>query len=258
MRLSETFDTVAELYDRARPRYPQALYDDLAALSGLGPGASVLEIAPATGIVTVPLARRGYRVTAVEMGANLAAIARRNLAEYPNANVEVARFEEWPLPYGVFDMVCCATAFSWLEPSVRLEKCAFALKPGGYLAIWDTQHVAGGSGQFFIDVQECYERWMPGTEPGLRLRRLEDMPANTYGLKRHPAFEVVAIRDYPFEVSYTTEGYLDVLRTYSGHIALDAANATGLYACIEELIEGRYGPRIVKAYAAQLVLARRK
>ena len=169
MELNATFDTDAERYDRARPRYPRKLFDDLHARAGLSEASRVLEIAPATGIVTLPLARRGYQVTAVEMGANLASVARRNLAAYPNATVEVCRFEDWTPPVEPFDAICCATAFNWLDPAVRLEKCAAALRPGGHLAIWDTHHVAGGTSQFFVDVQECYERWDPATPPGLRL-----------------------------------------------------------------------------------------
>ncbi len=258
MELNETFNTVAELYDRARPRYPGTLYDDLASLTHTGPGARVLEIAPATGIVTVPLAQRGYRVTAVEMGMDLAEVARRNLITYPNATVEVARFEEWELPPEPFDLVCCATAFSWLDPDVRLEKCAGALKPGGHLAIWDTHHVAGGTSQFFVDVQECYERWDPATEPGLRLTPAQDITPKTYGIEDHPVFELLEIRDYVVTLPYTTSTYLDVLRTYSPTIALDEGLRHELLSCIEKLIDGRYGGRIKKTYLFQLVLARKK
>jgi len=53
IQLRETFDTVAALYDRARPRYPSALFDDLADLAGIGSGARVLEIGPGTGQATL-------------------------------------------------------------------------------------------------------------------------------------------------------------------------------------------------------------
>jgi ubiquinone/menaquinone biosynthesis C-methylase UbiE len=45
-----------------RPGYPELLFDDLASLSGTGPGAKALEICCGTGQAMVPLARRGYRV----------------------------------------------------------------------------------------------------------------------------------------------------------------------------------------------------
>jgi TolA-binding protein len=43
-RLRATLDQAAELYDRARPRYPPASFADLADLTGIGPGSRVLEI----------------------------------------------------------------------------------------------------------------------------------------------------------------------------------------------------------------------
>jgi len=258
MALNETFDRVAALYDRARPRYPRELYDDLAAITGVAPGARVLEIAPGTGIVTGELARRGYDVTAVEMGANLAAVAKRNLAPFPNARVEVSRFEDWDGGAGKFDLTCCATAFSWLEPSARPEKCAALLRPGGHLAVWDTLHVDGGTSQFFIDMQGCYERWMPGTEPGLRQPTIASAVRPEYGLGDSPAFELAATREYPVTLAYTTETYLDVIQTYSGHIDLSPENAAGLYGCIREMIDAKYGGRIEKQYLFYLQVWRRR
>ena len=82
-RLRSTFDAVATLYDQARPGYPERLFDDLVSLSGTGPGAKVLEISCGTAQATVPLARRGYHVLCVELGDNLATIARGKLADCP-------------------------------------------------------------------------------------------------------------------------------------------------------------------------------
>ena len=74
-RLRQTFDAAAARYDRVRPEYPGALYDDLVTLAGLTPGDHLLEVGCATGKATRPLARRGYRITCVELGAELAAVA---------------------------------------------------------------------------------------------------------------------------------------------------------------------------------------
>ena len=62
-RLRQTFDAAAARYDRVRPEYPEALFDDLVALAGLTPGDHLLEVGCATGKATRPLARRGYRTT---------------------------------------------------------------------------------------------------------------------------------------------------------------------------------------------------
>jgi SAM-dependent methyltransferase len=257
MELQETFDSAAELYDRARPGYPPRLYVDLLLDTGLQPGARALEIGPGTGQATRQMARAGFAVTAVELGANLAAVARRNLAPYPACSVEVARFEEWPLPAEPFEIVYSATAFHWLDPATRLAKCRAALRPGGWLAVWDSWHCAGGSAQFFIDVQECYEHWDPATPPGLRLTEADLLASNVAQVTTADGFEQPIHHRYRWEQTYTTESYLDVLRTYSGHIAMDDGAREGLLSCIGDLIESRYGGEIRKAYVTRLTLARR-
>jgi len=184
-----TFDEAAELYDRARPRYPSALFDDLGDLAGIGPGARVLEIGPGTGQATVPLAERGCRVVAVELGAGLAAVARRNLAPFPAVEVVTGAFEDWPLPPEPFDVVLAATSFHWMDPAVRVAKAADALRPGGALATVATHHVAGGDESFFAAAQDCYERWDPETPPGgAPLRAAADIPSSSEELDRSGRF----------------------------------------------------------------------
>ncbi|MBA3794479.1 MAG: methyltransferase domain-containing protein, partial [Rubrobacter sp.] len=76
-RLRSTFDGAAPLYDEVRPGYPEALFDDVASLSVIPSRGRILEIGCGTGQATVPLARRGYEILCVELGENLAAVARR-------------------------------------------------------------------------------------------------------------------------------------------------------------------------------------
>jgi SAM-dependent methyltransferase len=110
--LRSTFDEAAELYDRARPGYPPEPFNDLSDVADLRPGARILEFGPGTGQTTVPLAERKFQITAVELGPNLAAVARRTLTRFPNVAVTVAAFEDFPLPSEPFDAVVSATAFT--------------------------------------------------------------------------------------------------------------------------------------------------
>jgi hypothetical protein len=64
-------------------------------------------------------------------------------------------------------------------------------------------------------------------------------------------------RRYEWDVTYPTGAYLDVLRTYSGHRALDPVARGHLLDCIARLIDSRYGGRIAKRYLTELRLARR-
>ena len=138
-RLRQTFDRAAGLYDRVRPAYPEALFDDLVALAGLVPGDHLLEVGCATGKATRPLARHGFRITCVELGAELAAVARRNLAGF-EVEVVQGQFEEWQ-PREPFSLVYAATAWHWIDPGLRYPRAWQALRPGGHLAIWAAGHV---------------------------------------------------------------------------------------------------------------------
>ena len=256
-RLRATFNAAAELYDRARPGYPAAVFAELFELASLGPGSRVLEIGCGTGKATIPIAQRGCTVVAVELGADLAAVARRNLDRFTAARVEVAAFEHWPLPPEPFDAVVAATAFHWLDPAVRVAKAADALRPGGALALIGTHHVAGGTASFFEEVQACYERWMPGTPPNLRLPAALDIPEDSAELNDSGRFGPVLFRRYEWEHAYTTATYLDLLSTYSGHLALDDTSRAALLDCIATLIDSHYGGTITKRYLTELRVARR-
>ena len=114
-----TFQQVPELYDRVRPSYPPELFDDLVALARIPRGGRVLELGPGTGQATRPLAERGFSVTAVELGAGLAEIARGNLASYPTVDVVTADFETWEPERAGFDAVVAFTALHWVAPELR-------------------------------------------------------------------------------------------------------------------------------------------
>src|SRR6476659_9967577 len=129
--LRETFDAAAERYDRARPAYPSELFDTLVQEAAVGPGDRVLEIGCATGTATKPLVARGLQVTCVELGAELAARARRAFATNPLVEVVHANFEAWEPSDGVmFDLVAAATSWHWINPESRYQKAWSLLRPG--------------------------------------------------------------------------------------------------------------------------------
>jgi trans-aconitate methyltransferase len=131
LRLGQTFNEAAGSYNRVRPDYPAELFDEVIAVAGLAPGDHLLEVGCGPGKATIPLARRGFRITCVELGPELAAAARRNLAGL-DAEVMEGRFEEWqPRPGERFDLVYAATAWHWIDPAVRYRRAWQVLRPGG-------------------------------------------------------------------------------------------------------------------------------
>jgi 16S rRNA A1518/A1519 N6-dimethyltransferase RsmA/KsgA/DIM1 with predicted DNA glycosylase/AP lyase activity len=51
------------------------------------------------------MARRGYVITAVELGSDLAAVVRHELQRYPNVRIITGTFENVDLPEHAFDLM---------------------------------------------------------------------------------------------------------------------------------------------------------
>jgi SAM-dependent methyltransferase len=255
-RLRTTFGTVADLYDRARPTYPGAVYDDLAEAGGIQPGGRILELGPGTGKATIELARRGYEVVAVELSPDLAAVARRNLEAYPRAEVVTADFETWEGRPGSFDAVVAFTSFHWLDPDVRFARAAGLLRERGALGVIQTNHVLPGEGgdSFWEEIQDVYDEVVP--HPDNRPPPLpEEIRGPTAEVVASGLFDDVVERRHLWTQAYGPE-YVEVLGTYSSNIALPAEQREELFRRIAERIEARPGGRVTKHYLATLTVGR--
>jgi SAM-dependent methyltransferase len=245
-----TFDRVAELYDRVRPTYPDALFDDLVDLGDLHPGSRVLEVGCGTGKATVPLAERGFHVTCVELGASLAAVGERNLARFPEVEIVVADFETWPQPGAEFDALVSFTAYHWIERELRYVRAAEVLRKGGAMAIAMVHHVLPRDADpFFLEAQADYEAVGRGGDPPGPPEAVEafgeEMAAS--GL-----FDVVAELRYQWDVEYTADEHVAVLGTYSNNLAMPDETRRELFDRLRARIGSR---RIRKTYLATLDVA---
>jgi SAM-dependent methyltransferase len=256
-RLRATFEEVPELYDRARPVYPPELFDDLVAYAGLDAGSRVLEIGCGTGQATIPLAERGLEVVCVELGAGLAAVARRKLAGFPRVEVVNAVFEDWEAEEASFDAAVAFTAFHWVDPEVKYAKPARLLRPGGALAVAETDHVqVEGGDPFWAEVQADYDAVVP-SEDNRAPPRPEEVGDLRAELEETGLFGDVEVRRYLADVTYSAEEYIGVLDTYSPNRAMEPAKRERLFERIRRRVEARPDGRVQKTYLFTLNLAKR-
>jgi SAM-dependent methyltransferase len=254
-RRKESFDDAASDYALYRSGYPGVVVDDVVTASRLCSGSRVLEIGCGTGQLSVPLAQRGAELVAVELGPNLAAIARRNLADFPAARVEVSGFEEWPLPADPFDVVVSATALHWIDTSVRFSKPAEALKPGGVLVVVHVHHVKGGTPGFFRDTQPFYVRWGLSDDPFFEPTEPGDTPVMYPELEDGPEFGRVQRHRFEIPTRHTTDSYLGWLRTDSLVLSLDPKSKRGFLNDIEALIETKYKGAVTRNFVYEVIAA---
>lgn len=149
--VAESFGTDPDGYDRARPRYPDALIDRIV---GSSAGLDVLDVGCGTGIAARQFQAAGCRVLGVEVDARMAEWARRRGLE-----VEVAAFEAWDPAGRTFDAVVAGQAWHWVDPVAGAAKAARALRPGGRLAVfWNAFQAPDELGEAFSAV---YRRVLP-------------------------------------------------------------------------------------------------
>lgn len=249
------FDRAAEDYQRTRPVCPPELFDDLIDRAGLGTADRVIEIGCGTGQATVPLALRGPAVTAVEPGAELAAVARRRLAGFPAAEVVTCSFEDWRPPAAPVDAVVAVNSLHWIDPPYRYAKPYALLRPGGAMAVagclWARPADAG---RFWTDVQEDYRAVGYEGEPPPPPEEIGrwHFPPEAAGL-----FEEIASLRYPFQVLYSAEDYLANLATQSGTHALGEARREEFLARVGHRLDSLGRPRLTATFVARLTVGRR-
>jgi SAM-dependent methyltransferase len=259
-RLRTTFDSAAGSYHRARPEYPDELYNQLVDLAELGAGGRLLEIGCGTGKATLALARRGFAVTCIELGAELAAAARRNLAAFPDSRVVHAAFESWEPPAeAAFDLVFAATAWHWIDPAIKYRKAWELLRPGGYLAFWSATHVIPDGGDpFFPQIQDVYDEIGEGLPDDWVFLRPGELPDDRAEIEASGLFDDVRIRHFDWEISYGADGYIALLDTFSGHIAMQPWQRDRLYSEIRRRMAARPDGRMRRHWGAVLHVARRR
>lgn len=246
--LKTTFNTAPTLYEEVRPGYPAELIRDVIDLSGLEDHSRVLEIGCGTGKATRPFAERGYELVCLDIGADLIAVAKEKLMEFPNVSFVGQAFETWK-PEGKFDLIISATAFHWVDPKVRYLKASEVLRSDGALAVFSNQHVRKNEG-FFAEVQNLYDRYYLPVTVG--------RPTHATNFPSVEAFHAPIRRVYPWTQTYSTKEYIKLLNTYSDHIALPDENKRLLFEGITNLIETNYDGQITKHYEAILDLRKRK
>ncbi|MBU6428736.1 MAG: methyltransferase domain-containing protein [Cyanobacteria bacterium REEB65] len=124
---AESFGEAADSYDRLRPPYPPALFDELAAWSPR----QVLDVGCGTGKVAGALAARALSVLGIDPDERMASMARAR-----GIPVEVATFENWDDQGRQFDLIACGNAWHWIDPASGSAKVATLLRSGGAFAMF--------------------------------------------------------------------------------------------------------------------------
>ncbi|MFV8754485.1 class I SAM-dependent methyltransferase [Nannocystaceae bacterium ST9] len=245
------FDDIADRYAEHRPSYPDALFDDVWALAGLGDAPELLEIGCGTGQATRSVLARGARVLAIELGERMAALAREATRDQgERATIVSADFDRWTPPTR-FDLVLAATSFHWLDPTTRCPRVASALREHGCLAILSHESIADERDEFFVRSRAAYAEAF-----GEQLVALPTIDQLEPFALDPTIFEAIVFRTYRWTRTYDTEAYLALLATFSDHRELPESSRARLFSQIAAIVDEGLGGRFERHWAACLTLAR--
>ncbi|MGH8981598.1 MAG: class I SAM-dependent methyltransferase [Acidimicrobiales bacterium] len=249
--MAEGFGSDPDRYDRARPRYPQALVDRIVAGS---PGGDFLDVGIGTGIAARAFRAAGCTVVGVDVDDRMAAYARRQ-----GFQVEVARFEEWGPEGRTFDAVVAGQTWHWVDPLVGAAKAASVLRPGGRLAVfWNAVELPAGLREAFAD---AFRQAVPGapvaqaTNGGPSGYTAFFANADA-GIREAGAFSDPERWQVDWERSSSRDEWLDAMPTGGGFNRLETSKIDVLLAQVGEAIDAIGGTFTAK-YASVAVTATR-
>jgi SAM-dependent methyltransferase len=251
-------------YDTGRPGYPDRVYELLQEVCGLGPESQVLEIGPGTGQATGQLLRCGATVTAVELGAEMAAALEAKY-EGQSLSIEIGAFEEVAFEPETFDLIVAATSFHWVPPETGLPRCADLLRPGGWLALWWTYYSDPDRPDPFRDaLTPIFETLAPSlieTFPGLAFAGAHpyalDIEARIAEIEATGRFGAVHHEVIPWTGRHTPVGLRALFASYSPCLALPPADRARVLDAIEHLAADTFAGLVERPYLTLIYLARR-
>ncbi len=249
-QMAESFGADPERYDRARPRYPEAMVEAIVAAS---PGPDMLDVGCGTGIAARQFQAAGCRVLGVDVDARMAEFARRT-----GISVEVAAFEAWDPAGRTFDAVVAGQTWHWVDPVAGAAMAAQVLRPGGLLALfWNAFQPSPEVAQAFA---EAYRRVLPDSLSARWLASRSNgysplLAKTTDGIQEAGGFGEPEQWQFTWERLYTRDEWLDQMLTSgeAGQFPPDklAELTTGIGAAIDAL-----GGSFTGSYTAEVLTTR--
>ncbi|HWY29905.1 MAG TPA: class I SAM-dependent methyltransferase [Candidatus Acidoferrum sp.] len=138
-------------YVRARPDYPQALFDELATSCRLAEGSMVADVGGGTGLLSKGLLQQGYRVIVVEPNSEMRQAADRLLGGNKRYRSVAGSAEAMPLEPALTDLVTAAQAFHWFEVQRARTEFLRVLRPQGQVAVIWNDRVPGDPVNLALD-----------------------------------------------------------------------------------------------------------
>ncbi len=248
---------------RARPPYPERVYELLQDRCGLGSGSRVLEIGSGTGEVTKRVIELLPRViVAVEPDERLAAhLAQMARSADVRVDVLASAFEDVQLSAGSFDVGLAGTSFHWVDQRLGLEKVAMALRPGGWWAMWWTVFGDPSRPDPFRDATDHVLRGLPpgpsaGGAGGSSFAL--DVEARRADLGAVDSFVRIEAEQLPWTARLSARQIRALYATFSSISRLSDNDQHQILDEIERIANAEFGGNVERPFVTVIYTSQRK
>lgn len=137
MQTEWDYTDLADAYLK-RPSYSDSALESLFAMAGLSPSADVCDIGAGVGHLTIPLAKRGFSVTAVEPNDAMRKNGIMQTSEFSSVRWVEGTGEKTGQADNAFDLVTFGSSFNVCDRALALKESHRILKAGGFFAcMWN-------------------------------------------------------------------------------------------------------------------------
>jgi len=252
------FDDAVLNYEKRRPNYGTELFKDIVKYAGIGMDKSLIEVGCGTGQATEPFLKTKCKVTAVELGENLSSYTREKFKSYKNLNVIQSAFEDYDCEDKKFDMLYSATAFYWIPDEFGYKKAYRIIKNGGTIALfWNRPSTNDKDNPLHQKIQSIYNELLP--QWSYKVTNNEDKSriySSIINKIEQNGFTNIEFKLYHNIRKMTGVEYIELLNTYSDHLALEKSIKSQLFDNIRTAIE-QFGNELIINYTVDLYLAQK-
>ncbi|HEY7622419.1 MAG TPA: class I SAM-dependent methyltransferase [Solirubrobacteraceae bacterium] len=248
--LARSFGSVAEAYERGRPRYEPHV---IAAIGEAAVGPRILDVGAGTGRLSQPLTQAGYDVVAVEPLDGMRAILARNIGSERALD---GRAEALPLDDASVGGAVSSDAWHWFDGDRAADELARVVRPGGGVVVATTYPMwadGGDAPHWWLDLRAVHAA-LPKA----------DHPAFARGWRRpdsfdgHPAFADAENRRVPFVHHTDREGIVAHWASMSFVASLPDPQRTDFLGELDAMLARRGVEDVDIPYRAELWITRRR
>ena len=212
------FDINFQIYDNVRPGYPNEIYETISNYGKFSKISNFLEIGAGNGIASQEIYKKwAPKLTLIEPGNNLCDLLKSKFGNIKNIEIHNTTFENYQSEI-LYDAIFSATAFHWVDLSIKYKKSYEMLKNNGLLILyWNNYGIENV--KVAEEIQKIYIKYGRGINnpKSIYETQLEKIEDRKKEIQNSGYFKILEHKIVKHDKEYKSNDYIHLLKTFSDH-----------------------------------------